>query len=75
MQQEPNAIVDGLLTEDVAGFFLGLGGLALDMKGLTADGNANRLMAFGGPAPDGVGLYTGVNGILGDISCEATATG
>jgi len=72
---QPNAIVDALLGEDMAAFFLGLGGLALDLKGVFSSAPTNKLIALGGLGFDGAGLFTGLKGIQTDLTCESTATG
>jgi hypothetical protein len=71
----PNAVVDGILGEDLAAFFLGIGGLALDVKGFKADLSTNKLMAFGGLTLDLIGMVTGADGVVTDVGCESTATG
>lgn len=71
----PNAIVDGILGEDLAAFFLGIGGLALDVIGFKADLSTNKLMAFGGLTLDLIGMVTGTDGVVTDVGCESTATG
>jgi hypothetical protein len=71
----PNAVVDGILGEDLAAFFLGIGGLALDVKGFKADLSTNKLMAFGGLTLDLIGMVTGADGVVTDVGCESTAPG
>ncbi len=72
---QPNDVVDALLGMDIAAFVLGVGGMALDIKGLGADLPQNKGLAFAGLALDVTGIVTGAAGIATDVAAESTATG